>query len=973
MKMILRFLAIALMLVLGLSACNSSKYDYETVEGDPMNTKIYTLPNGLKVYMSVNKDKPRIQANIAVRVGGKNDPAETTGLAHYFEHLMFKGTKQFGTQDYAVEEPMLDQIEQLFEQYRVTEDEATRAALYRQIDSISYQASLIAIPNEYDKLMSAIGAEGTNAYTSYDVTCYIEDIPSNQIDNWARVQADRFENPILRGFHTELETIYEEKNMYLTNDGMKMYEALLSALFPNHPYGAQTVLGTQEHLKNPSITNVKNYHKEWYVPNNMAICVAGDFDPDNMVDIITKHFGHLKPNENLKQIEVKAEEPIAEPKRVDVYGLESEYIYLAWRTPASRHEDQIALGVINMLLNNGSCGLIDVNLSNSQKVLSASASNMALADHGAFMLYGKPNGGQTLDQVRALLLEQMDLIRKGEFDETLIEANANNLKLRTQQAFESNYGRTSYFVDAFINGENWADVVASLDKYDKVTKEDVERVANKYFGADNYVAVYKLQGEDKNIIKMPKPALTPIATNRDAQSAFLAEVKASQVEPIEPVFLDFEKDITLLDTKNGIPVCYTRNTTNDLSSLIYNIEIGTNDVKTLSYADDYLDLLGTEDMTADQLKREFYNLACSYSLNGSGGDNYNITISGLSENLPKAAALFENFIANAKIDKEAWLRLVGQIAQSRVNAKANQGRNFQALSLYAQYGEKNPQNDGVYSIAELRALDPAEILAAVRSLYEYEHQAIFYGSLSEQEVVDIVETTHATPEHLKAVPAEPAYKQVEPKETTIYVAPYDAKQLYMSMFANQGGKFDVAKAPIIALYNEYFGGGMNSICFQEMRESRSLAYSAWAYQAQPANFEQVYTFRSQIATQNDKMTDAIDAFMLIINDMPQSQAAFDLAKQALETRMRSERRTKSEIGWAYLNAQRLGLDFEPRKAVYEGLPAITLDDVLKYQQENVKGLTYHYAILGKIEDLDMAALRKLGKVVLLKPEHTFGY
>ena len=244
-------------------AASCSQYRYETVANDPLGTKIYTLDNGLKVYMSVNKETPRIQTYIAVKVGGKNDPSETTGLAHYFEHLMFKGTEQFGTSDYAAEKPMLDEIESLFEVYRKTSDETERNSIYRRIDSISYEASKLAIPNEYDKLMSLIGAGGTNAFTSQDMTVYVEDIPSNQIENWARIEADRFKHPVIRGFHTELETIYEEKNMSLTQDSRKIWEALDAALFPNHPYGTQTVLGTQEHLKNPSITNVKNYHRTW--------------------------------------------------------------------------------------------------------------------------------------------------------------------------------------------------------------------------------------------------------------------------------------------------------------------------------------------------------------------------------------------------------------------------------------------------------------------------------------------------------------------------------------------------------------------------------------------------------------------------------------------------------------------------------------------------------------------------------------
>ena len=290
------YLAAAVMLAL-TTAC--SQYKYETVPGDPTATRIYTLDNGLKVYLSVNDKEPRIQTMIAVNVGGKNDPAETTGLAHYFEHLMFKGTPDFGTTDYAAEKPMLDSIEALFETYRQTTDSLERLAIYHRIDSISYEASKFAIPNEYDKLMSIIGASGTNAFTSQDMTVYVEDIPSNQVENWAKIEADRFANPVIRLFHTELETIYEEKNMSLTRDNDKVFEALDKALFPHHPYGTQTVLGSQEHLKNPSITNVKNYHKTYYVPNNMAICMSGDFNPNEVIRVIDKYFGDMKPNRDL--------------------------------------------------------------------------------------------------------------------------------------------------------------------------------------------------------------------------------------------------------------------------------------------------------------------------------------------------------------------------------------------------------------------------------------------------------------------------------------------------------------------------------------------------------------------------------------------------------------------------------------------------------------------------------------------------
>lgn len=309
--------------VLSLVVTSCSKYRYEEVADDPLHSRIYTLDNGLKVYMTVNGEAPRIQTYIAVRVGSKNDPLETTGLAHYFEHLMFKGTESFGTQDYEAERPMLDEIERLFEVYRTTTDADERRAIYARIDSVSQEASKLAIPNEYDKLMSAIGAAGTNAFTSYDMTVYTEEIPSNQIDNWAKIQSDRFANAVIRGFHTELETVYEEYNMSLTSDSRKMLDSLMVALYPHHPYGMHTVLGTQEDLKNPSITNIKNYYKTYYVPNNMAICLSGDFDPDRMIATIDKYFGGLKPNPELPEWSFTPEPAMTAPVEKTVLGQEA--------------------------------------------------------------------------------------------------------------------------------------------------------------------------------------------------------------------------------------------------------------------------------------------------------------------------------------------------------------------------------------------------------------------------------------------------------------------------------------------------------------------------------------------------------------------------------------------------------------------------------------------------------------------------
>ena len=407
---------------------------YEKVAGDPLKAKIYTLDNGLKVYMTVNKEEPRIQTFIAVRVGGKNDPSETTGLAHYFEHLMFKGSQSFGTQDYEKEKAYLDEIQSLYEEYRTIKDPTARKAHYHKIDSVSYLASLIAIPNEYDKMMSMIGARGTNAWTSYDETVYTEDIPANQVENWAKIQSDRFKHNVIRGFHTELEAVYEEYNRSLTSDSRKLWETMFAKLFPNHPYGTQTVLGTQEQLKNPSIVNIKNTFNTYYRPNNVAICLSGDFNPKEMVKLIEKYFGDWEPNPEIPEFKYEEEKAITEPIKAEVKGLEAEMVALGWRLPGARDLKTTAVAEIaGSILSNGQAGLIDLDINQQQKAMYLGSGLETMADYSIFLAIGMPKQGQSLDEVRDLALGEMAKLRAGEFDEGLIAATINNIRLQTSR------------------------------------------------------------------------------------------------------------------------------------------------------------------------------------------------------------------------------------------------------------------------------------------------------------------------------------------------------------------------------------------------------------------------------------------------------------------------------------------------------------------------------------------------------------
>ena len=400
---------------------NKIENNYEEVKGDPLKARIYTLDNGLKIYLTSYDDAPRVQTNIAVRAGSKNDPVDATGLAHYLEHMLFKGTDVYGSLDYEKEAPMLAKIESLYEEYRSysMSDIDNRNRIWRQIDSISGEAAKYAIANEYDKMVTGLGAKGTNAYTSNEKTVYINDIPSNQIEKWLKLEAERFRYPVFRLFHTELEAVYEEKNRGLDSDGNKLFEALFDGLYPNHQYGQQTTIGTIEHLKNPSLTEIRKYFNKYYVPNNMAICLSGDFDYDETIRLIDKYWGSFERKED-PSFDVIQEEPIKEVITKEVFGPEAERLYVGFRFDGANSEDAKMLTMMDMVLSNSSAGLIDLNLNQAQKLIGGGCFPYVLKDYSMHGFYGSPKQGQTLEEVKDLLLSQIEEVKAGNFPDWLV-------------------------------------------------------------------------------------------------------------------------------------------------------------------------------------------------------------------------------------------------------------------------------------------------------------------------------------------------------------------------------------------------------------------------------------------------------------------------------------------------------------------------------------------------------------------------
>ena len=968
--MSIKSIMVALLLTGAATAMQAKDYKYQTVKGDPTGTRIYTLDNGLRVYLSVNKETPRIHTYVAVKTGSRNDPAETTGLAHYLEHLMFKGTKQFGTTDAEKEAPLLKDIEERYEKYRTLTDPEQRKKAYHGIDSVSQLAAKYFIPNEYDKLMSSIGAEKTNAYTSNDVTCYTEDIPANEVDNWAKIQADRFQNMVIRGFHTELEAVYEEYNIGLTRDGNKEWEALSKLLMPTHPYGTQTTIGTQEHLKNPSIVNIKNYFNRYYVPNNVAICMAGDMDPEKVIATIDKYFGSWKRSDALSFPQFPKQKPLTAPKDTTVMGPEAENIVLAWGFDGGQSLQSDTLDVIANILSNGKAGLMDINLSQKMKYLGGEAFAMSLAEYGLMGISASPKEGQSLDEVKKLVLGEVENLKKGNFPDELLPAVINNMKLEYYHALEKNQDVADQFVDAFIKGREWQTVVGRLDRISKMTKAQIVAFANKYLN-NNYALVYKRQGEDTTQKKIDKPQITPIPSNRDLQSDFVKEIIASKTTPIEPRFVDFNKDLVKTKTKKGLPVLYVPNKQSGLFTLSFRYDFGLEADKRLPIAVDYLEYLGTNKLSPEQVKQRFYQLACDYSIS-AGTDNLNVTISGLNENMPKALWLVEHLLGNAKVDKEAYMELVELVKKSRKDNRSNQNANFGALAAYGIYGPYNKVRN-VMSNAELDKTNPQTLLNLLKGLRNYKHEVLYCGQSTPEALVKTIDEGHVIGKTLANVPQGKRYTEMQTKENEVWMAPYEAKNIYMMLYNNSGKGWNVEQQPMVYLFNEYFGTGMNGIVFQELRETRGLAYNASARYTTPSRVGGTESLQANIISQNDKMMDCVKAFNNIIDEMPQSDKAFELAKQASMKRIATERTTKFGIINAYLQARRLGLDFDIKERIYNALPKITLKEMVDFEKQSMAKKPLRYLILGDEKNLDMKGLEKIGKIKKVTTQEIFGY
>ncbi|WP_277115462.1 M16 family metallopeptidase [Chryseobacterium sp.] len=943
---------------------DKNHYEYITVTHDENKVRIYTLKNGLKVFLAQNFDAPRIQTFIPVRTGSNNDPSDNTGLAHYLEHMMFKGTSKIGTQNWEKEKELLDQISALYEEHKAEQNPEKKREIYKKIDEVSQEASQYAIANEYDKAISSLGASGTNAHTWFDETVYKNNIPNNELEKWLKIEKERFSEIVLRLFHTELESVYEEFNRAQDNDTRLVSYELMDALFPTHPNGQQTTLGKPEHLKNPSMKAIHKYFDEYYVPNNYAMVLVGDLDFDETIRLIDQYFGTL-PYKELPSKTPITEQPITEVVVRTVKSPTTPRTQLAWRTDSyGTREAMLADVVANILSNRGEAGLLDLHINQTQKMLWAQAFSVGLRQYGYFSIVAVPKETQTLEDAKNMVLDEIELIKKGDFPDWMLPAIINDFKLQRMKGLETAEGLATNLYDCYIKGRTWEEELNEMDEYAAFTKDDVVNFANEFF-KENYVVVNKEKGVNDKLIRVENPGITPVKINRDTQSEFLKEILADKTEDIKPEFIDYQKEI-ITDQRNGKKLSFVKNKYNDIAQVHFIFPFGSDNDRDLGISTQLLQYLGTDTLSPEDLKKEFFKIGISNDFKTTNNQLI-ISLSGLEENIEKGIALLQHWMHDVQTDQEIYNQFVGTVLENREAIKKDKNRIITALNNYTKLGSNSRFTD-VISKEELENSNSEVFTDRMKKLFQYPYQIFFYGKNFENFKEYIGH--YIRPESLQ-IPEAKQYPEPETGGKVNFIN-YDMVQMEMSNIG-KGNEVNPLHFGKINVFNEYFGRGLSSIVFQEMRESKSLAYSAYVSYAANSELNHPDYVTTYIGTQPDKLMIAVDTLNELMNELPEVPIQFENARNAALKQIASTRVTRNNIFFNTLRLQKLNIYHDFRKDIYEQIKQLKFEDINHFYKTEVQSIHFNTAIIGKKENLDMKAVNKMGAFKEVSLKDIFGH
>ena len=930
---------------------------------DLMQTTIHRLPNGLTVYLSPNHEVPRIAAWIAVRAGSTMDPADSTGLAHYLEHMNFKGTTSIGTLDYEKEKPHLDRITELYEQHFRAQDPAERERLYKEIDQENIAAEKYEVPNEISKIYKRLGFKGLNAFTSNEETVYVVDLPSNRAEAWAKLESERFAHPVFRLFQNELEVVYEEKNRTMDNMDEILYEALNKQLYKLHPYGTQTTIGTIEHLENPSLAHMYGFFDRYYRPNDMAVVLSGDFDRQQMLELVTKYFGGWKP----LPVPQPQTWPLPKPQGrefVEVKYEAEEKALISWPTVPREHADVDALMVMDMLMDNSVAGLINLDLVQAQKVKAAGSGSSFYNEAGDWGVWAVTKKGQTLEEAETLLLAEVDKLKAGDFSADDIKAVITHFEASQKAQLESNDARAAEMADSFVHLEPWPVTAGRLDRLRRVTKADVLRVANLYLGPDRVVAFRR--NAKPEIPNIAKPGFTKVEIDPARGSAFAQAVFALPAKPLEPRWLVAGRDYTVTTLPSG-KLYAAKNPFNDLFQLTWVFERGRRHERGLCAALDLLDLSGAGDMSAEQFKKKLFGLGVSLSY-GCGEWDSSVSLAGLDANLWASLRLMNQRFDSPNIAPDMLKRMAEVQIGAHADAKKDPERIFNALGGFSFRGRESSVLNEL-SDAELLALKTDELRRLMREFMGFRRRTAYVGNREPSELAKLLEEPGRS---YRAAPAHSPIRYQKPAQPVVFFTHRDMVQSQVGVFAADG-ILDPERVVDYSFFGNYLGGGMNSVIFQEIREARSLAYSAWGgydYAGHKGDDNMLY---GELGCQADKTVEAATLLRDLVKSPPWSEPRFTDSAKAIEENYRANPIGFRAIPGALLDWEDQGISGgDPRPQRFAKALRYRLDDLKAFAQ-HLKEKVMTVYVLGNRDRLGADGFKKLGDFQEKKLEQIFPY
>ena len=942
-------LLLALVIILSVNVLNAQ-----------VKVKTTKLDNGLKVVLCEDHSSPKVFGAVYVHAGSKNDPLEATGMAHYFEHIMFKGTDKIGTIDWNAEKVYLDSIDIMYDKLHETADLDERAAIQQKINELSLASTDYAIPNEVDVILTKMGGTGLNAGTAYDQTMYFNSFPSNQLGKWMDVYAERFRYPVFRLFQSELETVYEEKNMYGDEPIEAFKEYFFKEIFGEHPYG-RPIIGLTEHLKNPQTSKMREFFNTYYVANNMTLILVGDINIEEAEKMAAEKFGNWRSGEIPAQPEFTlptfdgptVREVRLTPVRMGV---------LAWKGVKVSDPDYLPLSIACSIFSNGETGLMDKDMLDGNIMLAA-LMPLSLEDYGAnIVLYVPKLIGQSHEDAESYIMASLDKLKKGEFSDDLFEAIRVEALKDREKELESISSLSSLFLELEQRGMTYDEYLAETERIKTITKDEIVAIANKYFD-NNYLDIRSKMGFPEKD-KVDKPNWKPIeAKNTDAKSDFAKMIEAEEVPAVTPQVIDFKEDVKIDKINDCYTMISTKNPYNDIFSLTITHNYGTIDNPDLNRAISYFEMQGTEKRSFEELSLELQKLGASIYISASQSTT-NVVIEGFEKDLDRILELCEEKLSNPANDEKKIKIIYDGEKMSEETMKEDASEWAEAVRQYALYGEKSSYLVDT-PLKQWKKRSGEELLNEVKTALNYSGEILFVGNINNEMVIEALKKHNLIKNDV--IKTEKKFK-VEQK--------YDNNQVFFAhnkkfrqsniYFYVPSETLDQKDKAVSQVFNKYFGTDMYSIVFQEVREFRSLGYTAYAYFSYDYLNRKPGNLFAYLGTQSDKTNEGVDVLHDLITDMPERMEKFNASKDALIMSRASDYVGFRNIPSTVSSWLEQGYNHDPRKETTDIIKKTEYKDVYDFYQRNVANRPVVIMMSGNKKQFDLKALGKYGEVKELK-------